>query len=167
MLESLFNKVSRFQACKFIKKRLQDRCLLSCESSLLNCVPRVLKTCSRANVSCVLMCSRTNVPCVLTWQRALHVYMLTCSRVNVPCVLTCLRVNVHCVLTCSRANVPCVLTCSLASVPCVLSCQRALRANVLNRKVPCALTDNLPFVLTYRKYQQVFFSSFHPSFFVS
>ena len=32
MLESLFNKVSRFQACKFIKKRLRDRCLFSCES---------------------------------------------------------------------------------------------------------------------------------------
>ena len=31
-MESLFNKVSRFQACKFIKKRLRDRCLFSCES---------------------------------------------------------------------------------------------------------------------------------------
>ena len=32
MLESLFNKASRLQACKFIKKRLRDRCLFSCES---------------------------------------------------------------------------------------------------------------------------------------
>ena len=32
MLESLFNRVSRLQACKFIKKRLRDRCLFSCES---------------------------------------------------------------------------------------------------------------------------------------
>ena len=83
--------------------------------SLLNWVPRVLKTCPRANVP----------------------YVLTCSRGNVPCVLTC-----------SRANVPCVLTCSSANLP-------------------CALTGNLPCVLTYRKYQQVFFSSFHFSFFVS
>ena len=159
MLESLFNKVSRFQACKFIKKRLQDRCLLSCESSLLNCVPRVLKTCSRANVSCVLMYSRTNVPCVLTWQRALHAYMLTCSRVNVPCVLTCLRAHVSTCIAFLRAHVPTCLACLRVHLPACLAC---LRANV-----PCTLTDNLPFVLTYRKYQQVFFSSFHPSFFVS
>ena len=38
-------------------------------TSLLNCVPCVLKTCSRANV-----------PCVLTCQRALHAYVLTCKR---------------------------------------------------------------------------------------
>ena len=31
-VESLFNQISRFQACKFIKKRLRDRCLFSCES---------------------------------------------------------------------------------------------------------------------------------------
>ena len=89
-----------------------------------------------ANVSCVLMCSRANAPGVLT-----------CSRTNVPCVLTCPRANVPCVLTCSRANVSCVLTCSSANVP-------------------CALTGNLPCVLKYRKYQQVFFSSFNLSFFV-
>ena len=35
MLKSLFNKVSRLQACKFIKKRLRDRCLFTCESSEL------------------------------------------------------------------------------------------------------------------------------------
>ena len=33
--------------------------------SLLNCVSCVLKTCSRANMSCVLTCSRANVPYVL------------------------------------------------------------------------------------------------------
>ena len=75
--------------------------------SLLNCVPCVLKTCSRANVSCVLTCSRANVPCVLT-----------CSRANVPCVLTC-----------TRANVPYVLTCQCALRAYVLTCQRALRVN--------------------------------------
>ena len=74
-------------------------------------MPYVLKTCSRANVPCVLTCSRAKVPCVLM-----------CSRANVPCVLTCSRANVPCVLTCSHANVCCVLTCSRASVSCVLTC---------------------------------------------
>ena len=32
VLESLFNKDSRFQSGKFIKKRLRDRCLFSCKS---------------------------------------------------------------------------------------------------------------------------------------
>ena len=63
--------------------------------SLLNCVPCVLKTCSRAYEPCVLTCLRANVPCVLT-----------CSRANMACVLTCLHANVAYVLTCSRANVP-------------------------------------------------------------
>ena len=80
--------------------------------SLLNCVPCVLKTCSRANVPCVLTCSRTNMPCVLT--------CLACSHANVPCVLTCSCVNLSCLLTCSRANVPFVLTCSRANGSCVL-----------------------------------------------
>ena len=35
-------------------------------TSLLNCVPCVPKTCSRANVPCVLTCPRANVFCVLT-----------------------------------------------------------------------------------------------------
>ena len=60
--------------------------------SLLNCVPCVLKTCSRANVPCVLTCSRANVPCVLT-----------CTRANVPYVLTCQCVLRAYVLTCQRA----------------------------------------------------------------
>ena len=42
--------------------------------SLLNCVPCLLKTCSSANVPCVLTYSRANVPCALTG--------------NLPCVLT-------------------------------------------------------------------------------
>ena len=65
-------------------------------SSLLNCVPRVLKKCSRANVPCLLTCSRANMSCVLT-----------CSRPNVPYVLTCSRPNVLCMLT---GNLRCVLT---------------------------------------------------------
>ena len=85
-----------------------------CLMSLLNCVPCVLKTCSRANVPCVVTCSCGNVPCVLT-----------CSRANIPCVLTCSRASVPCVLTYSLAYVPCVLTLSLKSVPCVLACPRA------------------------------------------
>ena len=82
--------------------------------SLLNCVPCVLKTCSRAkvpyvltgphnNVSCVLMRSSTNVSC-----------LLTCSRTNVPCVLTYSCNNVPYVLRCSRVN---VLMCSCVNVP--------------------------------------------------
>ena len=71
-------------------------------SSLLNCVPCVLETCSHANVSCVLTCQRALRAHVLTCQRALRAYVLTCHR--------------------------------------------ALRANW-----------QLPYVLTYRKYQQVFF----------
>ena len=79
--------------------------------SLLNCVPCMLKTCSRVNVPCVLTCSRAYVPCVLI-----------CSRVNVPCVLTYSRTNVSSVLTYSHANVPCVLTCLRVNVPCMRTC---------------------------------------------
>ena len=82
------------------------------KSSLLNCVPRVLKTCSRVNVSCVLTC-------------------LACLRANVPFVLMYSRVNVPCVLTWSRANAPCVLTCRRALRAYVLMCQQTLRAYVL------------------------------------
>ena len=78
----------------------------------------------------------------------LRAYVLTCQR---PCVLTCSRANLSCVLTCSRANVSWALTCSRVIVLCVLTCSRA--------NVPCTLTANLPCVLTYRKYQQVFFWS--------
>ena len=92
-------------------------------------MPRVLKTCSCANVSWVLTCSRANVFCVLT-----------CSRGNVPCMLTCSRANIPCVLTCSRAlraNVP---TCQRALRAYVLTCQHALRAYVL--KCQSALCAN-------------------------
>ena len=57
-------------------------------TSLLNYVPCMLKTCSRANMPCMLTCSRSNVSCVLT-----------CSLANVPCVFTCSRAKVPCVLT--------------------------------------------------------------------
>ena len=39
--------------------------------NLLNCVPCVLKT-----------CSRVNVPCALTCQRALRAYVFTCQRAS-------------------------------------------------------------------------------------
>ena len=61
--------------------------------SLLNCVPCVLKTCSRANVPCMLTCSRANALCVLM-----------CSRANVPCVLTCQCALGAYVPTCQRAS---------------------------------------------------------------
>ena len=71
--------------------------------SLLNCVPCVLKACSRPNVLCVLMCLaclgahvptclaclRANVPTCLVYLRALRAYVLTCQRVLRAYVLTC------------------------------------------------------------------------------
>ena len=77
--------------------------------SLLNCVPYILKTCSRAVRAYVLTC-------------------LACLRVHEP---TGLRVHVPTCLTCSHANVPCVLKCSRALRAYVLMCQRVLRAYVL------------------------------------
>ena len=79
--------------------------------SLLNCVPCVIKTCSRANVPYVLTCSRAKVPCVPACSRANLLWVLTCSRVNAPCVRMCSRFKVLCMLPCSHANVTCVLTC--------------------------------------------------------
>ena len=76
--------------------------------SLLNCVPCLLKTCSRANVPCVstcLACVRANVRTCLA-----------CLRAHLPTCLACTRANMACVLTCSRANVPCLLTCSRVNV---------------------------------------------------
>ena len=71
--------------------------------SLLNCVPCVLKACSRPNVLCVLMC-------------------LACLGAHVPTCLASLRANLPTCLVCSRAYLPCVLTCSRANVLCVLTC---------------------------------------------
>ena len=61
--------------------------------SLLNCVPCVIKTCSRANVPYVLTCSRVNPPCVRMCSRFKVLCMLPCSHANVTCVLTCLRAH--------------------------------------------------------------------------
>ena len=93
-----------------------------CQPSLLNCVPCVLKTCSRANV-----------PYVLTCQRALRAYMVTCQRALRTYVVTCLRPSraymVKC-LACLRANVSCVLTCSRALSAYVLVYKRTILNNV-------------------------------------
>ena len=70
---------------------------------LLNCVPYVLKTCSRANVSCVLTYSHTSVPCVF--------FVLTCLVYFSTYVLTCQRVLCAYVLTCQRALPAYVPTC--------------------------------------------------------
>ena len=112
----IYNKLLYVLESAHISTMVLPKCFsfVLCLMSLLNCVPCVLKTCSRANVPCVVTCSRGNVPCVLT-----------CSRANIPCVLTCSRASVPCVLTYSLAYVPCVLTLSLKSVPCVLTCPRA------------------------------------------
>ena len=115
---------------------------------LLNCVPCVLKPCSRANVSCVITCWRGNVPCILTCQRDLCAYVLTCQcvlRAHVPMYLACLCVHMPTCLACLSAylpmclaslfdHVPTCFACSRAHVPWVLTCltcQHALRAYVL------------------------------------
>ena len=72
--------------------------------SLLNCVPCVLKTCSRANVPWVLTCSRALRDYVLTYQRALQVYVLTFPSALRAYVLTCSRALRVYVLTCQRAS---------------------------------------------------------------
>ena len=77
------------------------------KGSLLNCMPCVLKTCSRANVPCVLTCSRA-LPAYVP------VYPV-CLRAHVPTCFACLRANVLCALMRSRAIVPCVLTCQRAN----------------------------------------------------
>ena len=102
-----FSQLSNFQSLSISRSHLK---------SLLNCVPCVLKTCSRADVPCVLTCSAVNVPCVLRFSRADVPSVLKWSRANVPCVLTCSHANVPCVLRCSRADVPCVLAYSRAKV---------------------------------------------------
>ena len=89
---------------------------------LINCVPCMLKTSSRANVSCVLTCSRGNVPCVLTGQRALCVYVLTCQRALRSYVLKCQRAVLPYLLTCLRAL--------RALRALVLPCQHVLSAYV-------------------------------------
>ena len=109
--------------------------------SMLNCMPCMLKSCSHANVLCVVTCSRANVPWVLTYSRANVPCVVKCSRANVPCVSTYSRANVLCMLSRSRANVPWVLTC--------LTCQYVLRAYVLTSQRGLKLTRscaNMPWV---------------------
>ena len=126
--------------------------------SLLNCVPCVLKTCSRANVSCVLTwslatcraCLRTHVPTYLACLRAiqptcsaclcahaltylacLHAIVPTCPAclcVHLPTYLARLRAHVPMCLACLRAHVRLCLVCLCAHVPKCLFC---FRANVL------------------------------------
>ena len=80
---------------------------LSLCRSLLNCKPYVLKTCSRANVPCVLTCLRAvrdHLPMCLA---CLGAHVPTCSSANVP---QCSCANVRCMLTCSCVNVPSSIT---------------------------------------------------------
>ena len=77
-------------------------------TSLLNYVPCMLKTCSPANVLCVITFSGANVSCVLP-----------CSRANVPCWLTCSCANVLWMLIYSRVNLACELTWPCANMPWV------------------------------------------------
>ena len=89
-------------------------------TSLLNYVPCVLKTCSRANVPCVLTCLRAHVP---TCQRALRAYVLKYQRALRVYVLTCQRALRNHVPTCfagSRANVLVLMSLFSVSLPLLL-----------------------------------------------
>ena len=127
--------------------------------SLLNCVPRVLKMWSRANVSCVLTCLaclHVNVLTCLVCLRANVAYMLLCSRANMSCVLTCrlacLRALRAYVLTCQcvlRAHVPTCLVCLRANVSRVLTCSRGnvpyVPCTVLATWLACSRTESIYF----------------------
>ena len=80
--------------------------------SLVNCVPCVLKTFWRANVSCVLAC-------------------LSCVRAHVSKRHVCACAHVPTCLACWRAFRAYVLTSQSAMCAHVLTCQRALRARML------------------------------------
>ena len=102
--------------------------------SLLNCMPCVLKTCSHADVPCVLACNgcqRVLRAYVLTCQHVLHAHVLTWQCPLCAYVFTCSSANVSCVLTCSRDKAPYVLTCSRANLLCVLSCSHVSMSSVL------------------------------------
>ena len=86
---------------------------------LLNCVPCILKTCSRTSVCCMLTCSRANISC-----------MLTCSHGNMSQVLTC-------------------LTCQHALRPYALTCQHALWAHVLTFQHALSPLSHMPCVTTW------------------
>ena len=90
--------------------------------SLLNCVPCMLKTCSRVNVPCVLTCHaclRANVLGVLSCSRALSAFVPHVSK-----CLECLCTHISMWLAISRAHAP---TC-LSPMPrtACMTCQRAL-----------------------------------------
>ena len=120
VLQQLRKPFREFYASNCIKNLLSGNVRAWPEDSLLNCVPCVIKTCSRTNVPSVLMC---NFPCVLM-----------CSRASVPCVLTCSRTNVLCVLTCSLVSMHYVLTWLTSQHDLrayVHTCERSLQAHMV------------------------------------
>ena len=106
--------------------------LIGIKTILLNCVPCVIKTCSCANLPCVLSCSRANVPYVLTYSRANVSCMLMCSCANVPWVLTCQRALHAYVLTSQRALHAYVFTCQRASFKAAIFSFAAIVAEVVH-----------------------------------
>ena len=101
--------------------------------SLQNCVPCVLKTCSRANVSCVLTwslatcraCLRTHVPTYLACSRAIQPTCSACLYAHASTYLARLRAHVPMCFACLRAHVRLCLVCLRAHVPKCLLCFRA------------------------------------------
>ena len=125
--------------------------------SLLNCVPCVLKTCSRTNVPCVLTYQRVfcaHVPACLACSRALQAYVLTCQRALRASVITCQLVLRTYVITCQRsvrAHMPTCFACSRANAFWVLTCLTCQHALLIYSRVngACELTCsrvNMPWV---------------------
>ena len=88
-------------------------------------MPCVLKTCSCANVPCLLTywlptwlaCLRAHVPTCLTYNYVFK--CLGCLRANIS---TALRTHVPICLECLRAYLPACLTCLHPHVPTCLAC---------------------------------------------
>ena len=91
--------------------------------SLLNCVPCVLKACSRPYVLCMLMCLAclgAHVPTCLASLRAFVPTCLACLRANVPTCLVCLRAHVSACLACLCAHLLTYLKTLCVHVPMFL-----------------------------------------------
>ena len=87
--------------------------------SLLNCVPCVLKTCSRVNLL------RAHMPTCLASLRAHVPRCLACLRTHVPTCLACSHAHGQTCLECLPAHVPTYLACLRVHVPTCLACLRA------------------------------------------
>ena len=117
----IYNKLLYALESAHISTMVLPKCFsfVLCLMSLLNCVPCVLKTCSRANVPCVVTCPaclRAHVLTSLAYLRAHVPACLVCLRTHLPTSLACLRSHLKACLTCLRAHVPKCFACLRAHV---------------------------------------------------